>query len=84
MFEVVYLKEAQENIEGFPREIAKRILDKIDFYSAQKEPKDYAKALSGTLKSYYRFRIGDYRVVVRFEPETLLVVRVMHRREVYR
>ncbi len=43
-------------------------------------------ALVGEHAGYWRWRIGDYRVVARIEDEriTVLVVRVAHRREVYR
>ncbi|PZV00802.1 MAG: plasmid stabilization protein [Leptolyngbya sp.] len=34
--------------------------------------------------SYFRIRIGDYRVGLFLAGETLLFVRVMHRREFYR
>ena len=40
----------------------------------------------GEHHGYWRWRIGDYRVVARIDEEriTILVVRVAHRREVYR
>ena len=42
--------------------------------------------LVGDLGGLWRWRIGNYRVVARIEDEriTILVVRVAHRREVYR
>jgi len=44
------------------------------------------EALRGEHMGYWRWRIGDYRVVARIIDEriTILVVRVGHRREVYR
>jgi mRNA interferase RelE/StbE len=40
----------------------------------------------GEHAGFWRWRIGDYRVVARIEDERvlILVVRVAHRREVYR
>ncbi|WP_220475691.1 type II toxin-antitoxin system RelE family toxin [Sphingobium terrigena] len=42
--------------------------------------------LTGDHAGYWRWRIGDYRVVARIEDErvVIIVVRVAHRREVYR
>jgi mRNA interferase RelE/StbE len=42
--------------------------------------------IPGELGGLWRWRIGDYRVVARIEDEriTFLVVRVVHRRGVYR
>jgi mRNA interferase RelE/StbE len=35
-------------------------------------------------KGYYRARIGDYRVGLELRDDTLIVHRVLHRREIYR
>jgi len=32
----------------------------------------------------YRFRIGDYRVIFDIEDDQIIVLRIGHRREVYR
>jgi mRNA interferase RelE/StbE len=50
------------------------------------EPRQRGKALKGQWAEYWRYRIGDYRVVCELRDETLvvLVVRVAHRKEVYR
>ena len=50
------------------------------------DPRTLGSALTGELGGLWRWRIGDYRVVARIEDEriTILVVRVAHRREVYR
>jgi addiction module RelE/StbE family toxin len=44
------------------------------------------KALHGEERGYLRLRAGDYRIVYRIEDQKLLVVvvRLGHRREVYR
>lgn len=33
---------------------------------------------------YYRLRVGDYRLGVRIEGETIWVVRFLHRKDIYR
>lgn len=50
------------------------------------DPRDLAKRLLGGESQNWRYRVGDYRIVVRFEDDrmVILVVRVAHRREVYR
>lgn len=52
----------------------------------QPDPRELATRLVGEKSLNWRYRVGDYRIVVRFEDERLviLVVRVAHRREVYR
>ena len=50
------------------------------------DPRTLGSALTGDLGGLWRWRIGDYRVVARIEDEriTILIVRVAHRRNVYR
>lgn len=33
---------------------------------------------------YYRIRIGDYRLGLKFEDDTVTVLRFLHRRDIYR
>ncbi|MDZ8223021.1 type II toxin-antitoxin system RelE/ParE family toxin [Nostoc sp. ChiVER01] len=44
------------------------------------------KALKGDYTGYYRYRIGDYRVIYSINDEVVqvLVVAIAHRSEVYR
>lgn len=49
-------------------------------------PKVLAKQLKGTKQQFFRFRIGDYRVIVRFEDKDLIILalKIGHRRSVYK
>ena len=35
-------------------------------------------------KSYYRVRLGDYRIGIRLEGETLHIIRFLHRKDIYK
>ena len=50
------------------------------------ETRDSGKPLVGDRAGLWRYRVGDYRVVCRIEDDRLvvLVVRVAHRKDVYR
>lgn len=50
------------------------------------DPRALGKPLVGDHAGYWRWRIGDYRVIARIEEArvVILVIRVAHRREVYR
>jgi len=41
------------------------------------------KKLKGA-ENYYRIRLGDYRVGIILEKETLIFVRFLHRKDIYR
>ena len=54
--------------------------------NVRSEPFKQGKGLKGALREFWRYRVGDYRVVARIEGERfiVLIVRVGHRRDVYR
>ena len=41
------------------------------------------KKLKGS-KDYFRIKLGDYRIGLKFENDTISFVRLLHRREIYR
>ena len=47
------------------------------------QPAMYAKPLQRTLKGYWKLRIGAYRVVFKFEEETIIILGIVHRKTVY-
>ena len=50
----------------------------------QENPLNYAEKITDPILGSYRFRIGDYRVVFDLQGEEIVVLRVGHRREIYR
>ncbi|HJW79406.1 MAG TPA: type II toxin-antitoxin system RelE/ParE family toxin [Beijerinckiaceae bacterium] len=49
------------------------------------DPRRFGKALAGEFAGLWRYRVGDYRLIVSFEDDRLivLVLRLGHRRTVY-
>lgn len=62
----------------------------LEFFSerlrTQEDPKLFAKPLSGNPKHFWRYRIGDYRIICEFHEsnKVIYLVRIAHRREVYK
>jgi len=46
-------------------------------------PVAYGKPLRGSLKGHRRMRVGDYRVVFRIVGQTVQIVAIAHRKDVY-
>ncbi len=69
-----------------PRHVGEQILTGLQQIAVLENPRQRGKAMVGERKGYWRYRIGDYRVIVRIEDERLVIVviAVGHRREVYR
>ena len=61
----------------------------IDFLDERirdgEDPRHFGKALRGDLGEFWRYRVGDYRILCRIDDGELvvLVVKVGHRRDVY-
>jgi mRNA interferase RelE/StbE len=76
---------------------AKKQLARLDNTQAQRitkylrrimmleNPRDAGKALTGNLRTYWRYRVGDYRIVCDIRDNDLVIVAVIigHRSEVY-
>mgnify|MGYP002780597855 CR=1 FL=1 len=84
---IEFLPEVEKDLRKIGKAEAKRIIATLENRIAKlDDPRQLGAALGGELSGLWRWRIGDYRVVARIEDErvTILVVRVGHRREVYR
>lgn len=77
-------RRAVKAIEALPRKEQQRVRAAIDLLSQTPRPPGCV-AMAGE-PSTYRVRVGDYRIVYEVHDAVLLVqvVRVGHRREVYR
>jgi mRNA interferase RelE/StbE len=84
-YRVKYADSAWKAIAKLDRPLQKRILEFMDRVEASINPRFSGKALKGNDKEW-RYRVGDYRLVCEIKDQELIVwmVRVGHRREVYR
>jgi mRNA interferase RelE/StbE len=75
--------KALDRLDPHNREQIIRYLD-TKVLSAQ-NPRQFGKALQGSMKGLWRYRVGDYRIVCQIRDDRLivLVVAVGHRRLVY-
>lgn len=65
---------------------ARRIRDALKEISDLDDPRSRGKALTGDMAGFWRYRVGDYRVICSIEDGALivLVVDVGHRKDIYR
>jgi mRNA interferase RelE/StbE len=81
-FNLVYTRRAIRDIRDLEPVIRPRIGKKLLRY--KEDPLKYAEKITDAKLGSYRFRIGDYRVVFDLEGEDIVVLRVGHRRDIYR
>jgi mRNA interferase RelE/StbE len=65
--------------------VAKRVLDYLDEIAGLEDPRARGKGLTGDLVGLWRYRVGDYRVLVEILDAELIIVAldVDHRSRVY-
>ena len=82
-YSVVIRRSAAKELEGVPRKDCVRIIERIQSLASEPRPAG-AEKLAGADK--YRVRQGTYRVVYEIADKVVVVtiVKVAHRREVYR
>jgi mRNA interferase RelE/StbE len=81
-YNIVYKKSVHRDLKALSKAMAGRILDQIEA-ELVKNPES-CPALKGQFAGLRKFRVGDYRVIFALLDETVLVLRIGHRRDVYR
>lgn len=81
-----FSKKADEDFGSLSKQLRKRIFIKLEHFEKLDEPLSLAKKLEGT-NNKYRFRVGDYRIIVsKLDENTLiilLILKIAHRKNVY-
>ena len=81
-FNIKYKKSVERDLKRLNQTDAVRILDKIE--EELSERADAHPLLKGDYAGLRKFRIGDYRVIYAIIDKDCLILRIGHRREIYR
>lgn len=81
-YELRYTKRAREDIDRLDSVAKKRLEKKLAML--RDEPFKLSKKLHDSSLGTYRYRLGDYRVVFDIDGHDIVILRVGHRREIYR
>ena len=79
---LTYTQKAVKDIRKLGPKIKERIGKTLLRYAG--DPLKHAENLTESRLGKYRFRIGDYRVIFDLEGEEIVVLRVGHRKDIYR
>ena len=81
-YRLTYTHKAVKDLDAIDPATKRRIGKTLQRY--EKDPLAHAEQLRDPELGSYRFRIGDYRVIFDLIGEEIVVLRVGHRREIYR
>lgn len=79
-YEILVTKEAEDDINRLDSVVKKRI--KKGLIKLSTNPQFFGKRLTGSKE--HRFRIGKYRVIFDLYGKKILILRIGHRREIYK
>lgn len=80
---VTILAPAVDALTAMPRDLEDRIATVIEERLATR-PAEYGRPLRHTLKGYWKYRVGDYRIIYAIKGEAVTVHAIGHRRQVYK
>ncbi|WP_382306651.1 type II toxin-antitoxin system RelE/ParE family toxin [Herbiconiux sp. UC225_62] len=77
--------EFDKTLRKLDRVVARRVIAFLDELAALDDPRSRGKQLTGDLSEFWRYRIGDYRVLARIDDESIVIVgvRLGHRSRIY-
>ena len=81
-YRLVYTQRAFKDLKNLDPQVRQRIGQSLK--RLENDPLKFARKLTDPRIGSYRFRIGEYRVVFDVEGEEIVVLRVGHRRDIYR
>jgi mRNA interferase RelE/StbE len=81
-YKILYKKSVSRDLKKLSKAEAGRVLDQIDRELTKKA--DSNPVLKGQFAGLRKFRIGDYRVIYSILGNDVLILRIGHRRDVYK
>ncbi len=85
-WKIDYSERALKSLKKMDKQNAKRILDFLEQRIAiLEDPRASGKPLKGDLGVFWRYRVGDYRVLCDIQDGKLVILAALigHRKEVY-
>ncbi len=82
MYRIIFTSRALKDLEAMDKDTQNRIAKKLKEYA--ENPFKYARKLISPQIGTYRFKIGEYRVIFDIEKETIIILRIGHRKNIYK
>ena len=81
-YNIVYKKSVQRDLKKLSKAEARRILDHVENELSKKA--DIYPILKGQFAGLRKYRVGDYKVIYAILGDEVLVLRIGHRKGVYK
>ena len=82
--DIIYSHQSLKDLKKLDKQIQKRIVQKLEFYVSQSDPLQSADKITDPSFGEWRFRIGDYRILFDVKEKRIIILKIGHRREIYK
>lgn len=87
MYRLVITEDFEKQFKKLDRSIQVMVKKWIEkHFREDSDPRDCGRPLSANMKGYWRYRIGDYRLLAEIRDKELIIIAISisHRSKVYR
>jgi len=82
MYRILLTKRAVKDLGKLNEDVKFRIKEKFNLLL--NDPTGISKKLSSPLIGTYRLRVGDYRVIFDIDDDKVVILRIGHRKNIYK
>jgi mRNA interferase RelE/StbE len=82
MYRILLTKRAVKDLGKLSEDVKLRIKEKFNLLL--NDPTGISKKLSSPLIGTYRLRVGDYRVIFDIDDDKVIILRIGHRKDIYK
>jgi mRNA interferase RelE/StbE len=81
-YKIIFKSSVERDLKKMDKSQLNKIFEKIETELA--ENADQFPALTGKFAGLHKYRIGDHRVIYTIMDDSVLILRIAHRKEAYR
>lgn len=82
MYKILFTDRSKRDLKNLDFDVQKRIIEKLKEYST--DPFHFSRKLQNSSIGTYRFRVGDHRISFDVNGDEIVILRVRHRKDIYR
>lgn len=82
---VILTSDAKKDLKKLDKSIQKQVSAYLDEVAELENPRSRGKSLSSNLRGFWRYRVGQYRIICKIEDTKLIIfaLKIGHRKDVY-
>lgn len=83
-YKVLLTAQAKKDVAKLSVTIKRQLYKKLVYFASLDDIKTAAKKLNNYDAGEYRLRVGNFRIILDLDRYTLVVLRIQHRKDIYR